>query len=58
MKTKARVFSVRIRKALIRLLAGDMGVVLNASLGKEPNGEPYIAYASKKGGMCELSGVK
>jgi len=49
---------IRIRKLLIRLLTGDMGVVLNASLGVDENGDPYIAYAGTKGGMCELSGVK
>lgn len=58
MKTKLRVLSIRTRKALIRILAGDMGVVLNCSLGLEKNGEPYIAYACTKGGMCELNGVK
>lgn len=49
---------IKIRKWLIKLLAGDMGVVLNAEIGLEANGEPYIAYAMTKGGMCELSGVK
>lgn len=55
---RIRVISTRIRKTLIRLLAGDMGVVLNSSLGTDKNGEPYIAYAGTKGGMCDLSGVK
>lgn len=50
---------IKIRKTLIRWLAGDMGIVLNATLGiNERNGQPYIAYAGSKGGMCELSGVK
>lgn len=49
---------IRIRKAFITLLAGDMGVVLNASQGIDSNGQPYIAYAGTKGGMCDLSGVK
>ena len=49
---------IRLRQWLIRKLAGKMGVVLNASLGTGPNGEPYIAYAGTKGGMCDLSGVK
>ena len=59
-----KVLSIQLRKFLIRFLAQDMGVVLNASLGidKETNepyiAYPYIAYAGTKGGMCDLSGVK
>lgn len=49
---------IRLRKWLIKKLAGGMGVVLNAEIGLEDNGEPYIAYACTKGGMCDLSGVK
>ena len=49
---------IQIRMFLIRWIAGDMGIVLNAYLGADPDGSPYIAYAGTKGGMCELSGVK
>lgn len=53
-----RVLAIKVRQWLIRKLAGRMGVVLNASLGVEKDGQPYIAYASGYGGMCDLSGVK
>ena len=46
---------IKLRKFLIKLLAGKMGVVLNASLGVSDKGAPYIAYACRHGGMCELS---
>ena len=49
---------IKLRKFLIKLLAGKMGVVLNASLGVSDKGTPYIAYACRRGGMCELSGEK
>lgn len=53
-----KVILIRVRKYLIRKIAGQMGVVLNAELGAESDGSPYIAYAGSKGGMCDLSGVK
>ena len=49
---------IRLRKWLIKVIAGDMGVVLNAELCKGPDGEPSISYAGTKGRVCELSGVK
>jgi len=33
---------IKIRKWLIRMIAGKMGVVLNAELGIDDRGKPFI----------------
>lgn len=55
-----RVAQIRIRKFLIKLLSGKMGVVLNVDLidNVDGKGNAGIAYACRHGGMCEISGVK